>query len=410
MTQQHSNLYIKYVWNRFVIPSISSHKKQNCLQLREERNCAISHTVCARNCLNMYSSKDAGRSEKLEKPLKSHVPRTLADQKCAIGRNAPTEGRGGNRYFRRQMAGETVEISQRGSYIVQQSMSTTSSYSGDSATTSGCRSSKISDEASGEMVTIKKDVEKMIANSKLYAPDELLIFHDNQPPHSKKNGFVCKFEASQESTLQACRRIVHEQKTKNERYDVAALNFASAKNPGGGFLKGSNAQEESLARSSALYLSLTECGDDMYRHNRKKLNGGLYSDYMIYSHEVPVFRADDANNALLPGAEVYCVSFVSAPAVNATIAKKKYSQDVIMTTITQRMKRVLQCFALNNHRTIVLGAWGCGVFGNDVHLIARLFIECLGSDLLRGCFDRVVFASIDANEVQVFNDAIQGIK
>jgi uncharacterized protein (TIGR02452 family) len=303
------------------------------------------------------------------------------------------------------MAEETVEISKRGSYLLQQS--TTRSGSSDLSATS---ENKVDDVASGEIVNIEKFIEKMITNSKLHAPDESLIFHDKPKTRSKNNGFVCKLEASQESTLQACRRIVHEQKTKNDKYDVAALNFASAKNPGGGFLKGSNAQEESLARCSALYLSLTECGDEMYQHNRNNLNGGLYSDYMIYSHEVPVFRADDANNALLPGAEVYRVSFVSAPAVNATIAKKKYSQELILTTITQRMKRVLQCFAWHNHRTIVLGAWGCGVFGNDVHLIARLFMECLASDTLRGGFDRIVFASTNANEVQVFNDAIQGSK
>ena len=40
-------------------------------------------------------------------------------------------------------------------------------------------------------------------------------------------------------------------------HNVAALNFASAKNPGGGFRKGAQAQEECLARCSALYSSLT---------------------------------------------------------------------------------------------------------------------------------------------------------
>jgi len=72
------------------------------------------------------------------------------------------------------------------------------------------------------------------------------------------------------------------------------LNFASAKNPGGGFLRGARAQEESLARASALY----ECirGSAMYAHHRAH-GDCIYTDWMIHSPEVPVFRDDD-NGAL----------------------------------------------------------------------------------------------------------------
>src|SRR3954447_14311888 len=48
-------------------------------------------------------------------------------------------------------------------------------------------------------------------------------------------------EVTAESTLAAARRVGG---------DVAALVFASAKNPGGGFLGGAEAQEESIARAS----------------------------------------------------------------------------------------------------------------------------------------------------------------
>jgi uncharacterized protein (TIGR02452 family) len=71
---------------------------------------------------------------------------------------------------------------------------------------------------------------------------------------------------------------------------IVILNFASAKNPGGGFLGGASAQEESLARSSCLYPSQTKDWT-MYHFNRNQTDF-LYSDYMIYSPNV-VFWFDD---------------------------------------------------------------------------------------------------------------------
>ncbi len=79
---------------------------------------------------------------------------------------------------------------------------------------------------------------------------------------------------------------------RNVEYDtnVCILNFASAKNPGGGFMSGASAQEESLTRSSSLYTSLAK-DMTMYSYNRNQ-NSFLYSDYMIYSPDV-LFWFDD---------------------------------------------------------------------------------------------------------------------
>lgn len=71
---------------------------------------------------------------------------------------------------------------------------------------------------------------------------------------------------------------------------VAALNFASATHPGGGFLSGARAQEESIARSSGLFACLE--GREMYSWHRSRLDA-MYSDWIIYSPDVPVFRTDD---------------------------------------------------------------------------------------------------------------------
>src|SRR5688500_14638286 len=84
------------------------------------------------------------------------------------------------------------------------------------------------------------------------------------------------------------------------------LNFASAKNPGGGFLNGARAQEESLARGSALYKAIER--SPMYAFHRQ--NGdALYTSWMIHSPDVPVFR-DDATGWRLE--EHYACAFLTA--------------------------------------------------------------------------------------------------
>ena len=53
---------------------------------------------------------------------------------------------------------------------------------------------------------------------------------------------------------------------------------------------------------------------------------------------------------------------------------------------------MFQVAAAHGHRTLVLGAWGCGVFRNDPHTVASAFAGALREV---GQFDRVIFAIRD---------------
>ena len=175
------------------------------------------------------------------------------------------------------------------------------------------------------------------------------------------------------------------------------LNFASAKNPGGGFLNGARAQEESLARSSALYACLRTSG--MYAHHRA-VGDCMYSDWMIHSPGVPVFR-DDESGALLDDA--YDCAFLTTPAPNAGVVLQRdpSRKDEVNRVMTARARRVLAICAAQGHRHLVLGAWGCGVFANDPAVVARAF----GAELdgaFAGVFDEVVFAVLDWSEERRF--------
>jgi uncharacterized protein (TIGR02452 family) len=242
----------------------------------------------------------------------------------------------------------------------------------------------------GEKVSIRAELESARSRSVLYTPDhfadvfprrdETLRARGNRPPVA--------FEAGNETTLHAARRLV----TTEGVTRVLALNFASAKNPGGGFLKGSQAQEESLARASGLYGCIAPLRG-MYDANHR-FRSCLYTDHMIYSPDVPVFRADDDSLLDRP----YSVSFVTAPAVNAGAVRTNEPANLsrLEPVMLARMEKVLSLAVVHGYEVLVLGAWGCGVFSNDPERVAAWFARHLtGDGLFRTAFERVVFAVLD---------------
>lgn len=206
-----------------------------------------------------------------------------------------------------------------------------------------------------------------------------------RPPTPAFEPVDTHFEVANVTTLAAARRLAA------DRPDAVpvALNFASAKNPGGGFINGSLAQEESLAVSSGLYSCIR--GHEMYALHRRQRDA-MYTDYALYSPSVPVFRGDDGGLLDAP----YRCAFITAPAVNAgvVVGKRGGCTPAIREAMSRRARKVLAIAAHHGHRDVVLGAWGCGVFRNDPEVIAALFDEAL-HDELRGAFDRVVFAVLD---------------
>lgn len=236
----------------------------------------------------------------------------------------------------------------------------------------------------GEKVTIRHLVEAAMDGTVSYPPDASL---PNVVPSERQT----VFEVINDTTLVAARQLVA------EGFRPVALNFASARNPGGGFLNGARAQEESLCRSSALY----ECinGNAMYRHHAT-LAGGFYTNYAIYSPTVPVFKDDDGQRLDEP----YLCAFVTAPAVNAGAIREKHRHP-IQDEMRDRVEKVLAIMAGHGHDAAVLGAWGCGVFKNDPELIADLFAQALRGSFA-GVFAKVVFAvlSSDGETIRPFEE------
>ncbi|MCP4113572.1 MAG: TIGR02452 family protein [Desulfobacteraceae bacterium] len=164
---------------------------------------------------------------------------------------------------------------------------------------------------------------------------------------------------------------------------------------------------KSLARSSGLYLSLTE-KTDYYEFNRK-CGTSLYSDHIIFSPFVPVFR-DDSGRLLK---DSYYISFITAPAVNAGAVRKNEPENIekIRLSMIKRAEKVLLVAAYHKCDALVLGAWGCGVFQNDPGEIADIWFDLtMLNDMFKNRYKNIVYAVFDRTKEQsvykVFSDIL----
>jgi len=192
---------------------------------------------------------------------------------------------------------------------------------------------------------------------------------------------------------------------------VGVLNFASAHKPGGGFLSGAQAQEESLARSSTIYNSfMSEKGHLFYKGGEKKVPG-YYSHAMLWTPGVTFFRNDRGDLV-----EPCTASLVTSAAVNAGAvksARKQLSQEQlteadarIRSTMHERMGRVLYLFEQRGSTHLVLGSFGTGVFRNDIGTVAELWAELLGPGTrFEKSFTHIDFAIIDEKTLDTFKAA-----
>jgi uncharacterized protein (TIGR02452 family) len=231
----------------------------------------------------------------------------------------------------------------------------------------------------GEKIDITAIQKNAVDNTRLFKPEELDELLNST---SKQNDFKTRYEVTNETTCDAARRLVRE-----GVQDVLCLNFASAKNPGGGFLGGALAQEECIARASGLYPSLLTAME--YYNYHRNLGTCLYSDHMIYSPAVPIIKNEGGKELDEP----VCITIITSPAVNAGVVRRSEENNIdkIVPWMRVRVEKLLALCQSKKHTTLVLGAWGCGVFRNEPEDIAQLFLEALTGKFANQ-FQRVVFA------------------
>jgi uncharacterized protein (TIGR02452 family) len=234
--------------------------------------------------------------------------------------------------------------------------------------------------AKGHVVNVGDMVSEAVAGTVLYTPECLGELLKGRPKASTAAASP-RIEVVEGKTGDTGRRLAAETGTH-----TAVLNFASARNPGGGYVRGARAQEEDLCRCSALYRCI-EPHRGYYQANRKQ-RSKLYTDHIIWSPIVPFVR-DDVEYRYLD--EPVPLSVITAPAPNAG-ALDAYDKPKLEETMRRRAGYVLAVAQAHGARNLVLGAWGTGVFKNDPELVADAFGQWLESPAFDGQFDRVVFA------------------
>ena len=334
------------------------------------------------------------------------MTRSEEDRTSGISSAPPTQSTGlGTQGFRKsslvEIAASTLEKMKRGSYDIE-----------------------------GRTFEVTKGIQDMKDGTMFFSEaSDLSEWRTNPSLNSESNRKEVEITVTECSVLSGARSLNCELNSigDGDRKRIGVLNFASAKNPGGGFLTGAQAQvrplstlkyydhdwrpiivqEESIARSSTIYASLiTDAAQSFYRSHRKNPHEGYYSHAMIYSPRVHFIRSDDGS-----WHEPIEVDVVTSCAVNAGVVRRylrqahRSDEGDLDKAMKERMARVLYLFEKQGVRNLVLGSFGTGVFRNRVELVAQVWKELMVGEnaRFRFSFDRVEFSILGNSTYTTFN-------
>lgn len=206
-------------------------------------------------------------------------------------------------------------------------------------------------------------------------------FVSNVPRRNEHSGVIVECG----TTFAAAMKYLHIGKT-------VVLNFANPENPGGGVQYGAMAQEECLCRSSNLYPCLCDANVfyDYYEYHRN-LKNTFYSDRLIYTKKITVFKDDNDIPQILPEYMWFTVDVITCAA--PYIAKRKYTNSTaLLLLFKSRIRNIFEAARDNNADVIILGAFGCGAFKNPPLIVAEAFRQVICEQDYFKCFRKIVFA------------------
>lgn len=229
---------------------------------------------------------------------------------------------------------------------------------------------------------LKSEIEKAIESNRIYKENFVAKKKNGRQFHNNIFEY-CVVEEN--TTFNAAKKYLQFGKT-------AVLNFANPHNPGGGVYNGAMAQEECLCRSSNLYpcISNKNVFYDYYLYH-KNMEHYFFSDRLIYTKGVTVFKGDSDVPPLMPKNEWFQVDVITCAA--PYIAKRKYTNKAALKELFKgRIKNIFEAAIDNDVGVIILGAFGCGAFKNPPQIVARAFHEVIEENNYDNYFKKIVFA------------------
>ena len=225
---------------------------------------------------------------------------------------------------------------------------------------------------------------EQIKEVRLYTPEQVAKL----PAQDMSGSEPSRITLRNQDTLEAAFEL-HQHKKETEK-PVLILNFANPHRPGGGIRSKPGTQEEHLCVKTTVLCSLeTEEAWPFYQTN---LDCGTQAqtDAILFSPNTMVIRNPDLS--LREDPFPVAVMTVSAP-----IASRMEESELpnLENILKGRIRGMLRAAAAEGYTHLVLGAWGCGNFGNDPELVAKLFHEAL-----QGSFEEVPMAVFDNSEDQ----------
>ncbi len=202
---------------------------------------------------------------------------------------------------------------------------------------------------------------------------------------NREDKYSAEIEVRENTSFNAAKEYLQFGKT-------AVLNFANPHYPGGGVKNGAMAQEECLCRSSNLYrcLNTKNVYEDYYLYNRN-IKNRFFSDRLIYTKNVTVFKDDSDVPQLMPNNDWFQVDVITCAA--PYIANRKYTNKTALKELFKsRIKNIFESAIDNDVDVLVLGAFGCGAFKNPPAVVAKAFHEVIEEYNYKNCFKHILFA------------------